>query len=756
MRVGAVPASGCHAAIHARSGASDLVTVRRSIAAVLSLAVLATGASTGPAQATDPGELPPLPSEPERPSAQVEMAAQHATEPLDLPAGEMPAALPDAGGIGTLSADGVTLSAGPGGALPNGLRREVLGFLPWWLLDDPDTMNALRYDLLSTIAFFDVTLSSTGAIQRSGQGWTGWASATMTNVINAAHARGVKVVLTASMHAWDAAGASAQNTMLASAANRARAAADISAAVKARNADGVNIDFEPVAPAQRASFTAFIRTLKARLVADGTRSYLTVDTMAGAASWSTGYDVVGLTASGAADAIMVMAYDFSWSGSARAGGVAPLQSSYMLDVTEALDAHLTAGVPPAKMIWGVPYYGRTWPTTSDALNATTRAGTSSAYAYIDAIEQAQLRGRRWDAAGGVPWYAWQSSGWWEGYYDDAQSLGLKYDLVNGRSLGGIGIWSLGMDAGRSELWGLIKARFVKTIRRIGGSDRFETAAALSATYIAPGPRVAFIATGNDWPDALAGGPAAARDGGPMLLVTRTTIPSATRNELLRLRPQRIVVLGGTGVVSASVAAALDAYTAGAVTRIAGADRYATAAAISRAVYPAPAATAYLATGASYADALAGGARGGPLLLVTANAIPAATAAELDRLRPARVVVLGGRGVVSDGVLAAAAAYATGTVDRLAGADRYATAAAISRDGFVAPEMIFVATGENFPDGLAAAAIALRAAAPLLIVRGDSLPPVVAIEIRRINPARIVVVGSSGVVSDAVLRALAAL
>ncbi len=92
---------------------------------------------------------------------------------------------------------------------------------------------------------------------------------------------------------------------------------------------------------------------------------------------------------------------------------------------------------------------------------------------------------------------------------------------------------------------------------------------------------------------------------------------------------------------------------GTVTRLFGADRYATAAAISAATYAANATVVYIATGQGYADALAGGAAAGlekgPLLLVPGTSIPAIVAAELNRLKPARIVVLGGPSVVSDAV-----------------------------------------------------------------------------------------------------------
>ena len=91
----------------------------------------------------------------------------------------------------------------------------------------------------------------------------------------------------------------------------------IVATVRNRAADGVNLDFEPVSTTLRDQYTSFVRQLKAGLVAAGVRSHLTVCTMAGAATWATGYDLAGLTAPGAADAVFVMGYDYSWSGSAR-------------------------------------------------------------------------------------------------------------------------------------------------------------------------------------------------------------------------------------------------------------------------------------------------------------------------------------------------------------------------------------------------------------------------------------------------------
>ena len=201
------------------------------------------------------------------------------------------------------------------------------------------------------------------------------------------------------------------------------------------------------------------------------------------------------------------------------------------------------------------------------------------------------------------------------------------------------------------------------VQRIAGSDRYATAAQISAVFPA-GVGTAYVASGRNWPDALAAVPHAARAGGPILLTLPNELPQVTRDALSRLRPGRVIVLGGTSAVSAGVAAALDQYDAGGgVTRISGADRYATSAAISRFHHPGGAPLAYVTTGENFPDALAAGApaaiRGGPTILVRTTSVPGPAATELERLNPARVIVLGGPRVVNQAVVQAMFAYADG-------------------------------------------------------------------------------------------------
>jgi putative cell wall-binding protein len=186
--------------------------------------------------------------------------------------------------------------------------------------------------------------------------------------------------------------------------------------------------------------------------------------------------------------------------------------------------------------------------------------------------------------------------------------------------------------------------------RIAGADRYATAAALSAATFAPGVATAYIAGGANWPDALAAVPHAAMAGGPLLLTKQDAVPATVKAELERLQPGRIIVVGGTSVVSQGVVSGLDRFTTGAVIRLAGQDRYATAAAVSSFHMPSGAPLAYVTTGLNFPDALAAGPaaahRGAPTILVKGASIPAPSAAELERLNPARIIVLGGPSVIS--------------------------------------------------------------------------------------------------------------
>jgi putative cell wall-binding protein len=294
----------------------------------------------------------------------------------------------------------------------------------------------------------------------------------------------------------------------------------------------------------------------------------------------------------------------------------------------------------------------------------------------------------------------------------------------------------------------------KVLERKGGGDRYDTAAQLSRNGYPSGASAVFVASGTSFADALSVGPAAASIGAPVLLSAQDTLPGSTSTELRRLRPTAIYVLGGTARISDRVARELGAVAP--VTRIAGTDRYATSAAISARFFRSGASTVYLATGAGFADSLAAGAAAayhdGPILLVQPDGVPAAIAQEVRRLGTQRAVILGGTAAIGLRT-EATVRQLVGSVKRLSGGDRYATAALVSNES-PRSDTIYVVRGDNFPDALAAVPSAVQdSATQVLLVQRDAIPSATMSELRRLAPDKIVVVGGVSAVSSGVVNQL---
>ncbi|NLG19943.1 MAG: S8 family serine peptidase [Actinomycetales bacterium] len=295
------------------------------------------------------------------------------------------------------------------------------------------------------------------------------------------------------------------------------------------------------------------------------------------------------------------------------------------------------------------------------------------------------------------------------------------------------------------------------VDRLAGDDRYSTAAAVSGTF-APGGPVAFVATGQNYPDALTGSALAGSLEAPVVLTKTDHLPAVTAAELQRLEPQRVVVLGGPTVVSDAIVDQIAGLTGVAVERLQGDDRYATAAAVSGEF--AASDLVYIATGANYPDALAASAKAGsqdaPVLLVRPDHLPAATIGELDRLAPDSIILMGGEGAVQDEVyLALRDRYGADTVDRIAGENRYETAALLT-ETYPSSETTYVASGMDWPDALTGAARAGADHEPLVLTRMQAVPNVIWSQLLRLNPDTIVILGGLDAVSQDVEDALRAL
>jgi len=220
------------------------------------------------------------------------------------------------------------------------------------------------------------------------------------------------------------------------------------------------------------------------------------------------------------------------------------------------------------------------------------------------------------------------------------------------------------------------------------------------------------------------------------------------------------LLVGLGTVAATAAPANAATGFAFDTRVSGNDRYATAVAASKLQSPVDGSNedVVIVNGTATVDGLTAsylaGLYSAPILYTEANTVPAATAAEITRLGVKNVWIVGGDTQVSAG-LEASWKSAGKTVVRYAGANRYATAAAVAQaDETFPPEKVFVASGTSTADALAAGPIAWAKNYPILLTQADSVPAETADALGKLGTPTRMVLGGTSVVSDATYTSLA--
>ena len=327
--------------------------------------------------------------------------------------------------------------------------KEVVGYLPYWKYSsDSYNYTMLDYSLLTQINYFCVELDSAGNIT-DHHGWP------RTEFISFAHARGIKVKLCATIPDIYATGKMA--ALLNSPTYRQRAIDNLLAAVRDAGADGVDIDFEPMPAGQKANMVTFMRDLTDAFHTNIPGSIVTLAMPA--VDWGGDWDYS--TLADIVDGMFIMAYDYHWRGGPTAGPVSPLDG-FSRNVTWTVNDYLTkTGNDTAKLILGLPYYGYDWPVKSSAKYDST-TGSASARIYTVAYDMARTHGRLWDQVSSTPWFNYQDNGVRQVWYDDSLSLSMKYELAQDSDLAGVGMWALGFDGDRTELWGAL-ANYLRRI-----------------------------------------------------------------------------------------------------------------------------------------------------------------------------------------------------------------------------------------------------------------------------------------------------
>ncbi|PPI28254.1 hypothetical protein C5D44_00550 [Rathayibacter sp. AY1B5] len=293
------------------------------------------------------------------------------------------------------------------------------------------------------------------------------------------------------------------------------------------------------------------------------------------------------------------------------------------------------------------------------------------------------------------------------------------------------------------------------VSRISGTDRQGTAVEVSKRTFPANVPVVYVATGQNFPDALSAGPAAATAGGPLLLVDRDSMSQVVRTELTRLKPAKIVVVGSELSVGSQVYSDLAAYAPkGKITRIGGVDRYDTSKLILQDAFRGGSSMAWLATGEKFPDALsasaAAGANRAPVVLTngTGSTVDPLTQQIISGLKVSSLTIAGSTLSVSAGIERSI----TGPViTRIGGTDRYDTSEKLNKAAFTSATTVYLATGEKFPDALAGATAAGYTRSPLFAVQPTCVPRAVLADITASKATQVILLGSTDTLSEAVER-----
>lgn len=255
--------------------------------------------------------------------------------------------------------------------------------------------------------------------------------------------------------------------------------------------------------------------------------------------------------------------------------------------------------------------------------------------------------------------------------------------------------------------------------RLAGQDRVETALKISQKGWNSALTV-ILCESNDYPDSIAATPYAVSLNAPILLTKGDSIDPRVVEELKRLSPEKVILLGGTACLQPAIEKEIEGLTFE-WERIGGVDRYETSVLLANKLFSD---SMILANGDNFPDALSAATFAGikqiPIIL-TSTTLPDSVIKYYQEAAPKHLYVIGGEAVVPAKELTK---NNFSVETRLGGYDRYETNAKVvsfMKATYLSNDL-FLASGITFPDAVAGTVLASKSNAPLLLTEKDDIPP----------------------------------
>lgn len=325
----------------------------------------------------------------------------------------------------------------------------IFGWHPYWV---GSAYRSYNFELLSIISYFSYDVDpSTGGV-RNADAIADWNN---TEMVEMAHEKGSKVLLTVTNHGtlnnevfFNSRPLVQQNVI-----------DNVIQLIEAKNADGININFENIPKGYKKQFSYFVRNFAEQL--RGRDDSMMVTLTLPAFDDNNAYDIPFLRQD--VDLFVIMGYDFHINNGNVPAAVAPLfaegTNEGRKDVALSVNEYLDKGVPSANLLLGLPYYGAMW-QVADGNSGFVRNMT-----YREIREKYDGETLFYDSTVTANYYIIGDESSVDDYkviwFDDEQSLRNKYDWIVDNKIGGLGIWALGYDNGYNELWSAIDDKFTE-------------------------------------------------------------------------------------------------------------------------------------------------------------------------------------------------------------------------------------------------------------------------------------------------------
>ncbi len=372
----------------------------------------------------------------------------------------------------------------------------IYGYLPYWTI--AETPN-FRVGALTDVAYFGLEINETGNFIKSAtdsegnstnhSGYWAWRNdPQLTDFIIKARANNVRTSITIVSHVDDV------STKFL---NCRECWDSFYEALKEEMAfhkvDNVNLNFEYYELVEKElalKYTEFTAYLRKRLKKDLPNAEIVVAAYADSIINGRITDIESLAK--VADRIFIMAYDFHIMPQSKAAPVSPMGGAGIhagYDIRTMIRDYLSYA-PPQKLILGVPYYGFNWSESTEAVNSKEKASDSTEgnekqengesgekdnenldkvsntliQTYAQIMKNVEDSGATvyWDELGQVPYYEYtdpETGKPRKVYFENEKSLEVKYRIAKEFNLAGVGVWALGYDGDRPELWDLLKKEF---------------------------------------------------------------------------------------------------------------------------------------------------------------------------------------------------------------------------------------------------------------------------------------------------------